>query len=140
MDADTVTLRVGRMLAGAGVQANVTENGYRIFYGSTAVAVNIVDQKERVLVHLVAPLVLGVPNTPELAYWVAVEGQQMYFGAASLRPQEGGLADVFLEHTLLGDYLDEDELHTAIGAVLSTANDWDDELQQRFGGMRVEDL
>lgn len=140
MDADTVTQRVGRMFANAGVQANATESGYRIFYGSTAVDVTIVDQQDRVLIHILAPVLFDVPNTPELAYWVAVEGQRMYFGSASLRPQDDGLAHVYVEHTLLGDYLDEGELHTAVGAVLRTANSWDDELQQRFGGQRVSDL
>ena len=60
--------------------------------------------------------------------------------SASLRPQDDGLAHVYIEHTLLGDYLHEDELHTAVGAVLRTANSWDDELQQKFGSKRVSDL
>ncbi len=43
-------------------------------------------------------------------------------------------------HTLLGDYLDEEELHNAVGAVVTTADRLDDELQSRFGGKRSEDL
>ena len=42
--------------------------------------------------------------------------------------------------TWLGDYLDEEELHNAVGAVVTTADRLDDELQSRFGGKRSEDL
>lgn len=140
MDADTLRQRVGQMFANAGVQAKPTESGYRVFYDAAVADITIVDQQDRVLIHILAPVLFDVPNTAELAYWVAVEGQRMYFGSASLRPQDEGLAHVYVEHTLLGDYLDEDELHTAVGAVLRTADSWDDMLQQKFGGRRVSDL
>ena len=42
-------------------------------------------------------------------------------------------------HTLLGDYLDPEELRSAIGAVATTGNDLDDEVQDRFGGERWAD-
>lgn len=140
MDSNELRVKVGQYFAAADVTAQVTESGYRIYYGSTAVDVDIIEQEHRVLIFLNAPVVIGAPDTPELARWVAVEGQQMYFGTAALRPRDGGLADVWVHHTLLGDYLDEDELHNATAAVVNTADDWDDELQSRFGGKRVEDL
>lgn len=140
MNADALTLKVGRMFAAEGVVANVTREGYIVHYGSTAVSVDILEQRNRTLIHLSAPVLLQVPDTPELARWVATDGQRMYFGSAILVPRDGGVADIFLDHTLLGDYLDEEELHNAVGAVLSTADGLDEELQARFGGKRLEDM
>ena len=140
MDADTLTLRIGRMLAAAGIRANVTEDGYRIFHESTALDIDVVEQKERLLIHLVGPVVFQVPDSPELTRWVAIEGQNTFFGSASLRPMDDGLAEVWIGHTLLGDYLDEDELLNAVSAVAQQSDEWDDVLRERFGGKRVADL
>jgi hypothetical protein len=53
--------------------------------------------------------------------------------------QEPGLVGLLMSHTLLGDYLDEKELETAMWGVLGAADTWDDELQQKFGGKRWAD-
>jgi hypothetical protein len=140
MSTDALTLKVGRMLASAGIEASVTEDGFRIFYGSTALDVDIVGQQTRTLVKLVGPVVFGAPENAELTRWVAVDGQRTYFGSAALRPRGDGAADVFIQHTLLGDFLDEGELLNAVAAVVKQADEWDDLVRTRFGGKRVDDL
>jgi hypothetical protein len=45
-----------------------------------------------------------------------------------------------MKHTLLGDYLDEEELHWALYQLLNTADKLDDELKQKFGGKRLADF
>jgi hypothetical protein len=43
------------------------------------------------------------------------------------------------KYVLLADFLDEDELSTALWAVIYTADELDDELQKQFGGKRYID-
>lgn len=43
---------------------------------------------------------------------------------------------LIMSHTLLGDYLDEQELRHGVMGILSAANECDDELQKKFGGKR----
>ena len=49
------------------------------------------------------------------------------------------LANLIFSHTLLGDFLDQPELETAMWGLLSVADRWDDELQPKFGGKRSSD-
>jgi hypothetical protein len=92
-------------------------------------------------VHL-APLGRGVPKTPELFRWAAVDGQQFRIGSVSVLEDQDATKDTcFLQfdHTLLGDYLDPAELVTAVGAVMYTADDLDEVVHTRFGGKRFSD-
>jgi hypothetical protein len=50
------------------------------------------------------------------------------------------LTNVAFEHNILGDNLDEPELVATVTALISTANNLDDELQKKFGGKRTIDL
>jgi hypothetical protein len=99
------------------------------------------DGEPRTLVRLSAPILWGVRPSPALFEWIAKEGGQYFFGHVSVTddPSEPGNLFVFMSHTLLGDYLDEDELAAAMWGVLGTADDLDDQLQQRFGGKRLAD-
>jgi hypothetical protein len=42
-------------------------------------------------------------------------------------------------HSLLGDYLDEEELGRAVGGMLFVADNLDDELEKQFGGSRFHE-
>lgn len=46
---------------------------------------------------------------------------------------------IFFTHSLLGDYLDEDELVRAVTGMLVVADEIDDELEKQFGGRRFHD-
>ena len=92
------------------------------------------------IVHIVAPILVGVPVSEALYEFVAQNSTRRYFGSLGLRMKEDGLAMLQVDHTLLGDTLDKTELLWAIAAVAETADRLDDELQPRFGGSRLSDV
>jgi len=95
----------------------------------------------RSLVNISSPILWSVAPTPQLFEWIAREGGRYYFGHVSAADDIRDPGKVFLSmnHTLLGDYIDEEELASAMYAVLNTADQLDDELQKRFGGKRWTD-
>jgi hypothetical protein len=99
--------------------------------------------EDQVFVNVSAPLLRGLSLTPELYRWVATEGTTYDVGCVQLYEvdEDDGSQTGFLRfvYTLLGDYLDEDELGTALWTVLFTADRLDDELQAQFGGRRWVD-
>lgn len=136
--SDLVYNKVRDMLLEQGLQVTLISDGFQVPYDSTAVNISIVAQDDRVLVQMYVPLLHQVPESPQLFEYVATEGQNYYFGNMHyVRDVDGGL--LVFEHTLLGDYLDADELHTAVASLALTGNDLDDELQKKFGGKRYVD-
>jgi hypothetical protein len=53
--------------------------------------------------------------------------------------EDKSIGSIYLEHMLLGEYLDADELKTALFATALTADEIDDELKAKFGGERWSD-
>ncbi len=82
-----------------------------------------------------APILFGVTPTPELFEYIATNADNWMFGHLSAFRDEGTIT-IFMTHTLLGDYLDPEELRSAAFGIGFSANDLDDELQSRFGGTR----
>ncbi|MEO8140118.1 MAG: hypothetical protein ABI742_10745 [Gemmatimonadota bacterium] len=94
----------------------------------------------RTLVLLSSLILKGVTPSPALFEWVARQGGSRWFGHVEVYEDSApGTVYLLMSHTLLGDYLDEKELESAMWAVLSAADAWDDELQQKFGGKRWVD-
>ncbi|RLT30440.1 MAG: hypothetical protein DWI54_06380 [Chloroflexi bacterium] len=93
------------------------------------------------VVVLSASILWNAKRTPALYEWVATTGQSFLWGRVA-----SNLSDVStethlnFEHNLLGDNLDEPELVSVVLALLSKANELDDELQKKFGGKRTADL
>lgn len=95
--------------------------------------------KDETLVRIFSPVLLGLAPSTELYKYVAKENQY-HFGTLVLFENEAGDEAVLeLKHTLLGDYLDPQELISAVIAVGATADQLDDELLARFGGRRFTD-
>lgn len=90
-------------------------------------------------VHITAPMLRDIPASPELYKWVAVNGTGFRIGCVEAFEEDGGTVFLRYKYVLLADYLDEDELSTAMWTVLFTADRLDDELQQLFGGKRFID-
>jgi len=102
------------------------------------VNIRIIDQESRTLVRMVVPVLREVPPSPALFEYVATEGQNYYFGGLHYVPGiEGGM--LLFKETLLGDYLDEEELMNAVVAVVGTANRIDNDFVARFGGETFHD-
>jgi hypothetical protein len=94
--------------------------------------------EEDTLVSINVPLLHHVPATPELFRHVAMHADDWYFGHLSATRYDGDDAHVklWLSHTLLGDYLDVEELKSALAAVANTADGLDEDLKASFGGER----
>ena len=88
-----------------------------------------------------APLLRGVVPTPALYEYLARETPKLWFGSIAVWDDEKdqGKLSLTLSHTLLGDFLDEEELSSAMYGVLNSADELDDRMQQRFGGKRWTD-
>jgi hypothetical protein len=82
-----------------------------------------------------AYLVTDVELTPELMEFLLKENPSFRFGAFGIDPD----GDILFEHTIVGSTCDKNELKASILSVLMTADDYDDLIVQRFGGMRMLD-
>lgn len=139
-------MKVQRILTGPmGLRVTLGQNRFTVQFTDMSTAVHLTlhdwgkdDEGEpRTLVIITALLLWEVKVTPALFEWVARSGGSRLFGHVELVDcDDPGKVNLWMTHTLLGDYLDEKELETAMYAVLYTADAWDDELQQRFGGKR----
>jgi hypothetical protein len=90
-------------------------------------------------VRITVPLLQQVPETSELHRHIAFSAGDHRFGTLALVSDHQHGTCVFFSHTLLGDFLDDDELGHALGGMLDDADDLDDELQRKFGGVRFHE-
>lgn len=122
---------VGRVELGAGGQLSFVHEGSRVFVDVRSWG----DNSSLVQVYSVTNVELT--PTPELYEYVALHSDDWIFGHLGMAVNEGN-AIVHFSHTLLGDFLDEDELRTAVFAVAVTASQIDDQIEAQFGGRRPE--
>jgi hypothetical protein len=80
-------------------------------------------------------LTTGTELTVDLARYLLNANGDMRFGAFGI----DGDGDSFFEHTILGSTATKAELRASILAVASTADEYDDEIVSRFGGVRMAD-
>ena len=122
----------------------VTEKGdFQFRVGSTVVLVQVREQKiygpgPNTLVYMEAILVLGAPPSLELYRHVALQAGEILFGTLFAKEDDEGVS-VRFSHSLLGDFLDAEELQSALAKVAGTADGLDDELVSAFGGRRLLD-
>ncbi len=105
--------------------------------GSTTVFLTAIEVLDgHAAVDVWAPVLQDVPLTPALYREVAERGAM--FGRFAVERQ-GGTGQVIFAHAPLADHLTPAALFNALGAVSSTADGLDDELQARYGGRRFAD-
>ena len=147
--AEQTMLKVQRLLTGPmGLKIGLENDIFSVVFSdlSTSVQIRIQewaktpDGEPQSLVLISSLILKGVKATPELFEWVARHGGSRWFGHVEVYDDKnlGGVMLV-MAHTLLGDYLDEQELRHGVMGILSAANEWDDELQKKFGGKRWVD-
>jgi hypothetical protein len=140
-------MKVQRLLTGPlGLRVTLAGDSFSIRFQDTSTSVQMRVQEwgkdkegdPRTLVLISSLILKGVTPSPALFEWVARQGGSRWFGHVEVYDDDAAPGTVYLmmSHTLLGDYLDEKELESAMWAVLGAADTWDDELQQRFGGKR----
>lgn len=149
--AEQTMMKVQRILTGPmGLSVQLQDNKLSAQFTDLSTVVNFEvaewgeteEGEPRSLVHVSSPILWGVDPSPELFEWIARQGSQYYFGRVAAFDDSANPGKIFLAmlHTLLGDYLDEEELKAATWGVLMTADELDDELQQKFGGKRWADM
>jgi adenylate cyclase len=103
--------------------------------GSAIVTTSVQTLGDTALVRVESWVVTDVEPTHELLEFLLRSNDQFLHGGFGL----DGDGDVFFRVTLYGDTLDRPELEWAVEAVAGAADDFDDEIAQRFGGLRAVD-
>lgn len=80
-------------------------------------------------------VVFGADLTPELLQFLLRENDSKRFGAFGL-DKDG---DIFFEYCIVGSTCDKEEIKAAALAVASTSDEYDEQIVQRWGGMREVD-
>jgi hypothetical protein len=80
-------------------------------------------------------VVTDVTPSEELCRFLLEENSELLFGAFGLR--QG--TNVIFKHSVVGETLDREELESSVRAVLTMADQYDDQIRDRFGGMRAVD-
>lgn len=86
---------------------------------------------ENTMVRVYSLLLREVPVTPQLYEYLATNS--FVFGAFGCAVADGK-ASINFGHTLLGDFLDPEELKLAVIMVAKTADEFDDQIKAQFGG------
>lgn len=86
---------------------------------------------DRTIVRIFAITNVGLPPTPTLTAWLTRANFRLTFGHFAYDEVE---QSVWFIHNLLGDFLDEAELVTAVQMVATQANEHDDVIRAMFGG------
>jgi hypothetical protein len=129
--------KVQRILSNALGSVRIDKDGdFVTSYESAVVFIEVRKfLEDRVRVTFRAPLVKDVQTTPELYKWVATKGQEYFFGTCRVTVPDGQtLGWVFMEHTILGDDLDESELINALTLVTIASDGLDNQIRDQFGG------
>lgn len=132
--------KVQRYLMDMGLHGiEVIEDGYTFRHDSTRVFITVEERGEGEdtfsPIIITAPVVSDLKPTPELFEYVARHADDKLFGHLGLKEdKERGVLQLVFTHTLLGDFLDPQELERAVAAVAITANEEDDKLAAQFGG------
>ena len=90
-----------------------------------------------VVVRVFAITNVGVTVAPELGLFLARLNFRLMFGRFAL---DGEHAAIWFDETLLGDQLSDEALRFTVGIVASTADEWDNRLQQMFGGATYQQV
>ena len=110
--------------------------GFSVDHESTRGFIFVRGMDERVIVSVEAVVAFNVPESAHMLAHVAKKTDSYLFGHLAIREDRDkpGVYLALFKHSLLGNYLDEDELINAVIAVVGTANRIDDEFVASFGG------
>ena len=147
-DADTDAVRATRAkvekllteaTGGKGVQTD-SRGLFTFPFESTRVFLGVAPLAEQYsIIDIHAVTNFDVPASDELRRFLLEASSRAAFGHTELAEKDGKALVVFA-HRIMGDFLDEEELRSAVSCVALTADRLDDEIQQRFGGKRFKDL
>jgi Putative bacterial sensory transduction regulator len=138
--SEAITLtkeKVQRYLADMLGTVSIDRDGdFFVRNGSAQVFLRIAPLGEKnTMVRVWAPTNHNVPESPDLYRYLATN-TRYYFGALTAQPNDNNTATVVFSYSLLGEFLDPDELRSAVTAVAVAADALDDEIKSKFGGTR----
>ena len=113
--------------------------GLSFAYESTRVFLHVAPHGDTTVVHVQALTNVDITPSAELYKHVALNADSWVYGHLAMG-EEGGKANVGFRHSILGDFLDAQELFTAVAAVAQTANAIDDEIKATFGGRLASEV
>jgi hypothetical protein len=90
-----------------------------------------------VIVRVFAITNVGVTVTPELGLFLARMNFRLMFGRFALDAEH---AAIWFDETLLGDQLSDEALRFTVDVVASTTDEWDNRIQQMFGGATYQQV
>lgn len=126
-----------RELFGDAVDVDSTAPAFTISEGSAVATIAVRPWREwSATVESYSSVVTGLDHTAELCEFLLAENADLLFGAFALKD-----GTVILKHSVVGDSdkLDPTELESSVRAVLTLADEYDDEIVERFGGLRAID-
>ena len=110
---------------------------YRFRYETTAViVVPMLWAETHVMIRIAAMVLQDLDPQPKLWERIAQANNQYMVGKLCYWPDDRLLT---LEYYIFGDYLDREELATALKLIAITADELDEKLQAEFGGKRFVD-
>jgi len=110
------------------------DGDYTFRHGSSRIYVKVGQLNDDYsYVKVFSPTNFKISASEEFYKYIALEANNYIFTRLSVQNQNDGNV-VILSYTMLGEFLDPDELRLAIGMVANTADDIDNEIQDKFGG------
>lgn len=82
-----------------------------------------------------AYVTFGSDLAPDLLHFLLRQNDTMRFGAFGIDAD----GDIFFEHTIVGTTCDKEELRASVMAVAQTADLYDEQIMQKWGGTRAID-
>lgn len=114
------------------------DNQIRINYESTLVTVAVEDYgKDETIVVLTAIVTTETKESPALYKYLNDTNSALRFGSLQYLREKPSV--LILQYTILGDFLDPEELLNALRVVVMVADKFDDEIVGKFGGKRFID-
>ncbi len=90
-----------------------------------------------VILRVFAVTNVGVNVTPDLGLLLARLNFGLMFGRFALDAEH---RSIWVDETLLGEHVSDEQLRFTIGMVASIADEWDDRLKQMFGGATYQEV
>ena len=117
------------------VEANVAEGQLSIDVGSATVDISISPWRDDAVIQCKATLLVGARFDKEMFEFLLGENASMDFGAFEIGPR----ASIIFRANLLGTTATERDIRAVVWTVMNVADQYDDRLQARWGGLRASD-
>lgn len=105
---------------------------FEVTIGSTFAFVQVVPWNDDATITARAYVVSGAELTQELLLFLLRENDTMRFGSFGV--DEAG--DIIFQHAIVGSTCDKNELQATVVSVVTTADRYDDQIVEKWGGRR----